>query len=1023
MIPIQLSIQGMYSYQESMQTIDFKLLLEAGLFGIFGAVGSGKSSILEAITIALYGESERLNKSGDDRNYNMMNLRSEQMLVDFVFKNFEDKKYRFIYKTRRNSRNYNEVRSPERLAYVWSQDEWESLDHTNGEIVTGLSYANFKRTVIIPQGRFQEFLNLTPSHRSEMLKDLFYLDQYDLSYSTNQLKSENNEAIHRIEGRLTGYESIVPEALTNCETKIALLENEVMQSSGEFQKIKAELESMQKLQQLHIEREIKQAASKVLEEKEPNIRTAEKILKQFIEAERVFFHLINRQKEQEGTLKKFQLAVEEMVKEEQVLVKKKTTIEEEYKALQNLLSMQEERRRKAEHAKVAAQLLTTNSELEKKKKRITDGNSAIEDVKSKIKRGQEKLDVLENSIEEIRKSSLNRELLIELRNQFRQKEEIQKQILSLTNHIENTKKAFEQHTLGFLKKVGMEDGLLDPNRVEVILDQRRSRIESEIEKKQRAWSHHQVQERLAKYVDELEQGKPCPLCGSVEHPAPTSFDENSDIKVNFQFQIKSMEQERQELDRNKIEWEQIGRDEKKMNQDEKRFREDQVSLNEKLQQIIVFLEDHQEEYPTIATVEEALTASEKILSNLASKQEELKAERKEVSTLQLNLEKYREKVGQIKSECDQLQGQISSQESLLTAEAREQVHNYSAKEWRALSEKIFLEIQLEKEKQMKLSGLRDDMIRKYSQLESNLKTTTELLEKEKEDLRLTENQLHQSLVSSSFENLEEVRTVLGRDMDVGQEEHRIREHDRQVHVLKEVLRDLNQKMNGRDFDAEAYDNMKQAYEVQEKKLVRLREEKNFEIKRLEDLRKKWDEKQGLAKERASLKMRSESLDTLSFLFRGKGFVNYVSTVYLREITEIANRRFRLLTHNHFALVLTEDNQFSVRDYLNDGQLRSVKTLSGGQTFQVSLCLALALAESLQSRTKGNQNFFFLDEGFGTLDKEAMELVFESLKSLQKEGRVVGVISHVEALQEEIERHLLIVNDAEKGSQILEKWKG
>jgi exonuclease SbcC len=75
MIPIKLSIKGLYSYRET-QVVDFTKLTEASIFGIFGKVGSGKSSILEAITFALYGDTERMNKSGDDRNYNMMNLRS-----------------------------------------------------------------------------------------------------------------------------------------------------------------------------------------------------------------------------------------------------------------------------------------------------------------------------------------------------------------------------------------------------------------------------------------------------------------------------------------------------------------------------------------------------------------------------------------------------------------------------------------------------------------------------------------------------------------------------------------------------------------------------------------------------------------------------------------------------------------------------------------------------------------------------------------------------------------------------------
>src|SRR5690606_29338460 len=166
-----------------------------------------------------------------------------------------------------------------------------------------------------------------------------------------------------------------------------------------------------------------------------------------------------------------------------------------------------------------------------------------------------------------------------------------------------------------------------------------------------------------------------------------------------------------------------------------------------------------------------------------------------------------------------------------------------------------------------------------------------------------------------------------------------------------------------------------------------------------------------------LQKREENLKTLSNLFKGAGFVQYVSSIYLRQLCDNANIRFHRMTRNQLSLQLSEKGDFEIIDYLNEGRSRSVKTLSGGQAFQASLSLALALAESVQSQAKSEKNFFFIDEGFGTQDLESVNIVFETLTSLQKENRIVGIISHVEELKERIPRTLSIYKDEEKGSEI------
>ena len=122
MIPISLTLEGLYSYKQS-QTIDFTELTQAGLFGIFGETGSGKSSILEAISFALYGQIERLN-ARDNRAYNMLNLSSDRGHLEFEFLNFENKKYKVVRGFRRNSRRYEDVTNISPIFYEELDAEW-----------------------------------------------------------------------------------------------------------------------------------------------------------------------------------------------------------------------------------------------------------------------------------------------------------------------------------------------------------------------------------------------------------------------------------------------------------------------------------------------------------------------------------------------------------------------------------------------------------------------------------------------------------------------------------------------------------------------------------------------------------------------------------------------------------------------------------------------------------------------------------------------------------------------------------
>ncbi|MGD1890441.1 MAG: AAA family ATPase [Cyclobacteriaceae bacterium] len=221
MIPVQLQFSGLYSYQKK-QTINFSTLMAAQLFGIFGAVGSGKSTILEAIMFVLYDRSDRLNKSGDNRYYNMLNLQSDKLEIDFTFRaNIQSStKYRAYFCAQRKKKDFEKVEVKERGLYEWKQDQWIPLEDTDASAVLGMTYENFMQTVIIPQGKFREFIDQRPNERTQMLKELFQLHRFDLGAKTGSLLRKTELAITDLKARLLEIGQVSEEDIAELQQQL-----------------------------------------------------------------------------------------------------------------------------------------------------------------------------------------------------------------------------------------------------------------------------------------------------------------------------------------------------------------------------------------------------------------------------------------------------------------------------------------------------------------------------------------------------------------------------------------------------------------------------------------------------------------------------------------------------------------------------------------------------------------------------------------------------------------------------------
>jgi DNA repair protein SbcC/Rad50 len=235
MIPISLSLEGVFSYKER-TTISFQPLLEAHLFGIFGAVGSGKSSILETITYCIYGQLERMNKR-EGLKENLINLEATDAYIEFEFEALHEPGYYrvIVVGKRRKTVEFS------RECFKKDGKEWLPVESSKLEQAIGLSYEHFTRTVIVPQGKFQEFLQLKDKDRTDMLQELFQLGRFDLSDRLGRLKSVAKDQVTRSETRITTLEEQLTDAPSDLSERLDKQREEKLLAAGQLKALEANI--------------------------------------------------------------------------------------------------------------------------------------------------------------------------------------------------------------------------------------------------------------------------------------------------------------------------------------------------------------------------------------------------------------------------------------------------------------------------------------------------------------------------------------------------------------------------------------------------------------------------------------------------------------------------------------------------------------------------------------------------------------------------------------------------------------
>jgi len=1019
MIPLKLTLQGIYSYREK-QTIDFNRLTSAGLFGIFGQVGSGKSTILEAISFAVYGQTERLNQR-EERYYNMMNLKSDEMLIDFecYAGNKNSEKFRFIVRSKRSASNFNEVRIAGRDVYKEKGEDWIPVDDEPVEII-GLSYDNFRRTTIIPQGKFQEFLHLGDSDRTRMLREIFGLHKFELYHKTSQVERKYLDQKERITGQLSQLGDLNEQEIENYQKQLDDVRSEIAKVNSELKEIQEKEKEFSSLKGIFEKLTTLKTREAQLKKHEEEFNSRKKFLEDYKYCRINFQSVIEKRNDLKKSIARELSAINVKREKANKLENELAERKENFAAIESSYNNREQLNRKVDELSLLSYIKDIETLLPGLAASITEFEDKTTILESKKRELLNSKVNISKEIEELKKSKPDVNLLTEIQAWYIKKDNLLKEKQKLENNFNEALQKLNDYDEE-IENIIVGNPDLDsdePMETGELLEKivrKKGELKRVLDTAQNEKNHLQVQNQLSDFTSTLENGKPCPLCGSTDHPQIATIEDVSAKLSELKLHISTIEEKIILFDTARAEIEKIGyfKGETKKNLSDYEY---------SLQNFTEQLKVHEAEFDwdgfdsnNSEVVKEKISLHKKIEADILSLEKNKEAIESNVSKIESELKNILEKKQEILTTKNSKLTELETLKKQIVSFETSAFDDFSSEELKHEQKKLKDKFQKIISEYNNLKNEIDISTGEFNSLTGELKALETSTFDRKTELEDLEQSLNSQVENSRFDKLELIEEILNTELNIDYEDVEIDEYFAEVREVGKNITSILEEIGDKTYDSETHDSMISRLQILDETKSELFQQRGNIGQLLDQFNRSLEAKRELEMQLEAISSKTDNIKVIKNMFKGSGFVNYVSTVYLRNLCAAANDRFRKLTLNRLSLELNESNNFIIRDFLNDGQVRSVKTLSGGQTFQAALSLALALSDSIQITVGSEQNFFFLDEGFGTLDKDSLSMVFDTLKALRKENRVVGVISHVEEMQEEIEASINVVNDPERGS--------
>ena len=994
MKPIKLSIEGVFSYR-TRQEIDFTKLSSEGIFGIFGNTGSGKSSIVEAIIFALYGKIERV--SG--KQIDLINLQSNKAVIDFEFE-VSGKAYRVVVNLTRTSSGH----STKKLFYQKQEGQYRAMEEKiSGEQLTGLSYDNFCRVVIIPQGKFQDFLTLTSGERTKMLKEIFpSLKKYDLSNTLRTMREETEGMQKEKMGQLNSYSEYTIEALNERKEQYAVVEQQYKDLEIFIKNLKEDLDSRKTLFDAFKKQEELSQNFNRLKLNEENISALKDRLDQYRKTNRVFGSLLTKYDDLLLRKKRTSDLFSELSLQVADLEKKKQSLEEELAALQKENEQTPLQQQEADNLKTLADLRELESTMAILDTKMKDEQKRLENGKACVAAEENKKQNKEKEIADKESRLLNAEEFRSVRDWFAKNQRLNEDLARLRKENQDLCKKKNDCLSPF--------GDISPDNPEAGLQQRLQDTEEQISKAENLLSDYNVKQALCQYSKALSSNEPCPLCGSLSHPHPAELADVDEHLKQIKSTIRDLKARKETLEKAVA----------SLDFYSKQIQSKQEQINS-LQQDI---ETHKRQFVWANYLGKSSLEITQMENEDIRLQNELKELRSALAAIDRNIRKYSEALKQIENSVEQSRNALTKhqgrKEELGKNLSEEFVLQYAQVDVNQLNEqrqKLLAVL----EKRNAVLAERNAVLSKQNavlfQREGERNSCKQNLETIIGETDKCESEIERQIACGGFQSLESVRQILSSSFDEDDAQTQIDNFNRQMIEFSSQLAALSEQTSGKDRPVEEdIKSDEQTLSQKEKEFKSCIANKGGIEKEINLFETKLSQKTELEKEMKKAEARLDALNKLSQMFKGDKFIQFISTVYLEQLCAKANERLQIITNNKFAIRYWEEN-FEVIDNLNSGKTRSLKTLSGGQIFQASLCMALALVDTIRLNSDTREDFFFLDEGFGTQDNESIELIFKSLVSLRQENKIVGLISHSEILKEKISYNIAVRLDQNEGSLI------